>query len=223
MDLIGRIAEVDVASATQNSLSGALVPRGGRMTRRSKSAPPAAPRTATVERSSVEAADNRKLGALLWGRSTVSPCASNRSSTCASQGAATRSRSAARRARGGRRHRGAQGARNPAGPHGRVVDGRRRCGDQGARSRGEAGVPAGVIRTPRRTIAARGRAQAFLVSMRFADRGLVFGIGPAGTGKTYLAVAAAASFLCQRPGGSASSSRARRSKRASASASCRAI
>jgi phosphate starvation-inducible PhoH-like protein len=59
---------------------------------------------------------------------------------------------------------------------------------------GDAGVPSGVIRTPRRTIAARGRAQADYVDALLREE-MVFGLGPAGTGKTYLAVAAAASFL----------------------------
>jgi len=59
---------------------------------------------------------------------------------------------------------------------------------------GDSGVPSGVIRTPRRTIAARGRAQAEYIDALLRDE-MVFGLGPAGTGKTYLAVAAAASFL----------------------------
>jgi phosphate starvation-inducible PhoH-like protein len=59
---------------------------------------------------------------------------------------------------------------------------------------GDAGAPPGVIRTPRRTIAARGRAQADYVEALLREE-MVFGVGPAGTGKTYLAVAAAASFL----------------------------
>ncbi|MCC6918188.1 MAG: PhoH family protein [Alphaproteobacteria bacterium] len=59
---------------------------------------------------------------------------------------------------------------------------------------GDGGAPSGVIRTPRRTIAARGRAQADYVDALLRDE-MVFGLGPAGTGKTYLAVAAAASFL----------------------------
>ncbi len=55
-------------------------------------------------------------------------------------------------------------------------------------------APQGVIRTPRRTIAGRGRAQSDYVDALLNDE-MVFGVGPAGTGKTYLAVAAAASFL----------------------------
>ena len=59
---------------------------------------------------------------------------------------------------------------------------------------GEAGSPPGVIRTPRKTIAARTRAQSDYVDSLLRDD-MTFGVGPAGTGKTYLAVAAAASFL----------------------------
>lgn len=59
---------------------------------------------------------------------------------------------------------------------------------------GDAGSPSGVIRTPRRTIASRTRAQAEYVDALLRDD-MTFGVGPAGTGKTYLAVAAAASFL----------------------------
>ncbi len=59
---------------------------------------------------------------------------------------------------------------------------------------GDAVLPSGVIRTPRRTIAARGRAQADYIDALLRDD-MIFGAGPAGTGKTYLAVAAAASFL----------------------------
>ena len=59
---------------------------------------------------------------------------------------------------------------------------------------GDGGSPPGIIRTPRRTIAARGRAQADYVDALLREE-MVFGVGPAGTGKTYLAVAAAASFL----------------------------
>ncbi|MEX2647756.1 MAG: PhoH family protein [Alphaproteobacteria bacterium] len=50
------------------------------------------------------------------------------------------------------------------------------------------------IRTPKRRIAPRSRVQAeYLAAMR--DHELVFGIGPAGTGKTYLAVARAVAML----------------------------
>ena len=49
---------------------------------------------------------------------------------------------------------------------------------------------------------------------------MVFGIGPAGTGKTYLAVAQAVSYLLQQAGRPASSSPGRRSRRARSSASC---
>ena len=58
---------------------------------------------------------------------------------------------------------------------------------------GEAGSDE-VVRTRRRLISPRSPRQAqYLKSM--ADRPLVFGVGPAGTGKTYLAVAVAASWL----------------------------
>jgi phosphate starvation-inducible protein PhoH and related proteins len=54
----------------------------------------------------------------------------------------------------------------------------------------------GVINTRRRTVRARGPHQmAYTRSMRECD--LTFGIGPAGTGKTYLAVAAAVEALAR--------------------------
>ena len=49
---------------------------------------------------------------------------------------------------------------------------------------------------------------------------VTFGIGPAGTGKTYLAMALAVAALAGAPGRRGSSSRARRSRPASGSASC---
>jgi phosphate starvation-inducible PhoH-like protein len=53
---------------------------------------------------------------------------------------------------------------------------------------------ANLIRTPKRAVFARTAAQAAYVSaLRGAD--LVFGVGPAGTGKTYIAVAHAVSLL----------------------------
>ncbi len=65
----------------------------------------------------------------------------------------------------------------------------------GAALRGETGgASSGAIRTPRRTIAARTRAQADYIETLLRGE-LSFGVGPAGTGKTYLAVAAAASLL----------------------------
>ena len=58
-----------------------------------------------------------------------------------------------------------------------------------------AGPPdAGAARTPRGAVRARGvHQQAYLASIR--ERDLSFGIGPAGTGKTYLAVACAVEAL----------------------------
>jgi phosphate starvation-inducible PhoH-like protein len=57
-----------------------------------------------------------------------------------------------------------------------------------------ANLDAPVVRTPRGLIRARGaHQQAYLASMRSRD--LTFGIGPAGTGKTYLAVACAVEAL----------------------------
>jgi phosphate starvation-inducible protein PhoH and related proteins len=51
-----------------------------------------------------------------------------------------------------------------------------------------------IVRTPRGIIRARGaHQQAYLASIR--ERDLTFGIGPAGTGKTYLAVACAVEAL----------------------------
>ena len=52
------------------------------------------------------------------------------------------------------------------------------------------------------------------------NRTVTFGIGPAGTGKTYLAIALAVAALARPRGRRASSSRGRRSRRASGSASC---
>ncbi|MEO0729387.1 MAG: PhoH family protein [Pseudomonadota bacterium] len=59
----------------------------------------------------------------------------------------------------------------------------------------EAGSPA-QISTRKRTIKARTRMQSVYMDA-MADQDLVFGIGPAGTGKTYLAVAKAAACLEQ--------------------------
>jgi phosphate starvation-inducible PhoH-like protein len=62
------------------------------------------------------------------------------------------------------------------------------------RPEGEGGLDAPVVRTPRGLIRARGaHQQAYLASIRARD--LTFGIGPAGTGKTYLAVACAVEAL----------------------------
>jgi phosphate starvation-inducible PhoH-like protein len=59
---------------------------------------------------------------------------------------------------------------------------------------GADGAAQGVIRTPKRQIVARSRTQAaFLEAMGRHE--LVFAIGPAGTGKTYLAVAQAVAML----------------------------
>ena len=57
-----------------------------------------------------------------------------------------------------------------------------------------AGADALAVRTPRGLIRARGaHQQAYLASIR--ERDLTFGVGPAGTGKTYLAVACAVEAL----------------------------
>ena len=62
-----------------------------------------------------------------------------------------------------------------------------------ARGEGQTGTER-TVRTPRGLIHARGaHQQAYLASIR--DRDLTFGIGPAGTGKTYLAVACAVEAL----------------------------
>ncbi|MEM6413694.1 MAG: PhoH family protein [Pseudomonadota bacterium] len=54
--------------------------------------------------------------------------------------------------------------------------------------------PAGSIKTPKRVVTARTKAQThYLAALRQHE--LVFGVGPAGTGKTYLAVAHAVSLL----------------------------
>jgi phosphate starvation-inducible PhoH-like protein len=79
-------------------------------------------------------------------------------------------------------------------------------------------LAAAQISTRKRTIYARTQNQD--AYMRALDRSeLVFGIGPAGTGKTYLAVAHAA-MLLERGWSSASSCRGRRWRPASGSASC---
>ena len=74
------------------------------------------------------------------------------------------------------------------------------------------------IKTRRRVVTARSPMQgAYMQAFEAVD--LVFGLGPAGTGKTYLAVAYAAQCL-ERARWSASCCRVRRSKPASGSASC---
>jgi phosphate starvation-inducible PhoH-like protein len=62
------------------------------------------------------------------------------------------------------------------------------------RDESAAGADLNLVRTPRGLIRARGaHQQAYLASIR--ERDLTFGIGPAGTGKTYLAVACAVEAL----------------------------
>lgn len=60
----------------------------------------------------------------------------------------------------------------------------------------QTGNGASAIRTRRRTVAPRTPAQRDYIDA-LADNELVFGLGPAGTGKTYLAVANAVSLLLQ--------------------------
>ena len=79
-------------------------------------------------------------------------------------------------------------------------------------------MAAAQIATRKRTIYARSANQdAYMRALERAE--MVFGVGPAGTGKTYLAVAYAA-MLLERGRSSASSCRGRPSRPASASASC---
>ena len=66
-------------------------------------------------------------------------------------------------------------------------------GDTSADS-ADAQATAPIIRTPRRHISPRSPGQARYMNALF-DADLVFGIGPAGTGKTYLAVARAVAML----------------------------
>ena len=68
---------------------------------------------------------------------------------------------------------------------------------QGAPQSG-AGIPAGnAILTPRQHIMPRGpRQEAYIKAIR--ECGVVFGVGPAGTGKTYLAVGCALATLLER-------------------------
>ena len=75
------------------------------------------------------------------------------------------------------------------------------------------------IRTRRKLVEPRTAAQKAYVRNLFRNE-LVFGLGPAGTGKTYLAVAAAVGDVHRRATSTGSSSAARRSRRASGSASC---
>ncbi len=77
----------------------------------------------------------------------------------------------------------------------------------------------GAVGTRRRTVMARTPTQDAYI--RAFDRSeLVFGVGPAGTGKTYLAVAYRRRHARARRGRPPRSCRARRSRPASASASC---
>ncbi|MDR3500730.1 MAG: PhoH family protein [Parvibaculum sp.] len=61
----------------------------------------------------------------------------------------------------------------------------------------DAGARGAVIQTKRRVIGARSPAQAAYIDA-LMNHELVFGIGPAGTGKTYLAVAVAVQMLLQK-------------------------
>ncbi|MBS0388970.1 MAG: PhoH family protein [Proteobacteria bacterium] len=66
--------------------------------------------------------------------------------------------------------------------------------DDAAKGAAQSDRSAHIVRTPRGLIHARGaHQQAYLASIR--ERDLTFGIGPAGTGKTYLAVACAVEAL----------------------------
>ena len=75
------------------------------------------------------------------------------------------------------------------------------------------------IRTRRKLVEPRTAAQKAYVRNLFRNE-LVFGIGPAGTGKTYLAVAAAVVDVHRRPRGPDHPVAARRSRPASGWASC---
>ena len=75
-----------------------------------------------------------------------------------------------------------------------AVDGALRLAQARGDRRGEAADESEEIRTRRRRIAPRGPVQAqYIKALRAHD--LVFGLGPAGTGKTYLAVAMAVDML----------------------------
>ena len=76
-----------------------------------------------------------------------------------------------------------------------IVEAEGRKGDDAHSSAPEGGQPDGsIVRTPRGSIRARGPHQrAYLANIHNSD--LTFGIGPAGTGKTYLAVACAVEAL----------------------------
>ncbi len=83
----------------------------------------------------------------------------------------------------------AQAARGEAVAHAEV--------DAAVRMAGEPAVPVVSLRTRKREIKARSPMQAhYLQAMQGHD--LVFGLGPAGTGKTYLAVAQGVSLFMQR-------------------------
>ena len=83
---------------------------------------------------------------------------------------------------------------------------------------GEAAVSGGPSAEARRMISPRSLNQkAYVKAM--TDHDMVISVGPAGTGKTYLAVAMAATALIE-DGSNGSSWRGRRSRRARSSASC---
>jgi phosphate starvation-inducible PhoH-like protein len=72
----------------------------------------------------------------------------------------------------------------------RLIDETETEGDEGSEP-----APARIL-TPRRQVLARGRRQAAYVAA-LGTHDLVFGVGPAGTGKTYLAVAVACALLAR--------------------------
>jgi phosphate starvation-inducible PhoH-like protein len=72
------------------------------------------------------------------------------------------------------------------------VDGAIRMAE--GRAVGEPAVEVAVLRTKKRQIVPRSRNQAHYIAELFAHE-MVFGLGPAGTGKTYLAVAVAVNML----------------------------
>ncbi|MFN3230792.1 MAG: PhoH family protein [Alphaproteobacteria bacterium] len=86
--------------------------------------------------------------------------------------------------------------RNGLGVNAGDVEGAVRLAEANAEKAAGAGAPVDAIRTRRRVITPRSQKQAEYVA-RLRDSELVFATGPAGTGKTYLAVAVAVELLQQ--------------------------
>ena len=146
-------------------------------------------------------------------RTSRSACAATRSSSRATPRASRWPSGSSRRRRRcsrqgvdvGTRRRGARAAHAPAAS--------RRC------SCATCSTPRSQLGAGRRPVGPRGLAQKrYVEAIRTHD--LTFGIGPAGTGKTYLAMACAVAALHVAPGQAHRPRRAPRSRQARSSASC---